>query len=62
MTQWQIAQELRFTTTLKPNELGKGGLYESEITDKKAVMSVAVSRKLRQAKQIIENVGNGRFP
>jgi len=62
LTQWEIAQQLRFTTTLAPNELGQGGQSDSTITDKKAVMSVAVSRKLRLARQIIENVGKGRFP
>lgn len=57
MRLWEIAQSLRFTTTLDPDEVQRG-----EGVSKKAVMSVAVSKKLRQARQIIENVGRGRFP
>ena len=60
LKQWEIAQELRFTTTLKENELGKRG--SAGATDKKAAMSVAVSRKLAQAKRIIDGVGRGQFP
>lgn len=54
---WEIAQAVKFTTTLDDDERARG-----EGVNKKAVMSVAVSRKLRQAREIIENVGKGRFP
>ncbi len=61
MTLWEIAQELKFTTTLSPEELaGKGG--KAVAVNKKAVMSAVVSRKLKQAGKIIEGVGKGIFP
>lgn len=60
LKQWEIAQELGFTVTLKPNELGKRGVAGAP--EKKATMSVAVARKLAHARRIIAGVGSGKFP
>lgn len=57
---WQIAQRLKFSSKLESNELNKRGSAGG--TDRKAVMSVAASRKFSQAKRIIEGVGRGVFP
>lgn len=60
MKLWEIAQQLKFTTTLDPDEIGKRG--QRGAVAKKAVMSVAASRKLKLAESIIDGVGKGIFP
>jgi hypothetical protein len=57
---WEIAQRLRFTTTLKPEEIiaKRMGAH----TAIKQSMASATSRKLLQGKKIIEGVGRGMFP
>lgn len=59
---WEIAQELKFTTTLDARELNKRGRASPSAVAKKATMSVAVSRKLKQARTLIDGVGRGVFP
>jgi hypothetical protein len=59
---WEIAQQLRFTSTLKENELGGRGQMAAEAIGKKNTMGVAVSRKLTLAKNVIDGVGKGVFP
>jgi hypothetical protein len=59
---WEIAQQLRFTSSLKDNELGQRGQMASEAIGKKNTMSVAVRRKLDIAESVIDGVGKGVFP
>ena len=59
---WEIAQQLRFTSTLNANEIGKRGQIAAEAIAKKNTMGVAVRRKLVLAKAVIEGVGKGIFP
>jgi hypothetical protein len=59
---WEIAQQLRFTSTLNANEFGLRGQMASEAIGKKNTMGVAVKRKLNIAKSVIEGVGRGVFP
>jgi hypothetical protein len=61
LTLWEIAQELRVTSTLSEKELNSPRGDPSAVA-KKAIMSVTVSRKLKWAKQIIDGVGRGVFP
>jgi hypothetical protein len=59
---WEIAQKRKFTSTLTENELALRGQMAAEATGKKNTMSVAVSRKLKHAKNVIDGVGKGVFP
>ena len=59
---WEIAQQLRFTSTLNSNEFGKRGQMAAEAIGKKNTMGVAVRRKLDIAASVIEGVGKGIFP
>ena len=59
---WEIAQRLRFTDTLNSDELVKAKKQSPTAIAKKNTMSVAVSRKLKQAETIIGNVARGLFP
>jgi hypothetical protein len=59
---WEIAQQLRFTSSLKDSEFGVRGQMASEAIGKKNTMSVAVRRKLDIANSIIDGVGSGVFP
>ena len=61
LTLWQIAQELRITTTLTAEEQ-KGRRGDPTSVAKRAVMAAVVSRKLRKAVKIIESAGKGMFP
>jgi hypothetical protein len=61
MALWEIAQRVGFMKTkLTADEVKFRGTGEA--SDKKLSMSSATSRKLRQAKVLIEGVGKGRFP
>jgi len=62
MKLWEIAQELRFTTTLNADEVGKRGRESAEAIKKRATMGVAVARKLKIAHKMIAAVGRGEFP
>lgn len=58
---WEIAQRVGFMKTkLTPDEMRFRGTGEA--SDKKLSMSSATSRKLKQAKILIDGVGKGRFP
>jgi hypothetical protein len=58
---WAIAQKVGFMKTrLTPEDLRTRGTGEA--SDKRLSMTSATSRKLKQAKSIIEGVGKGRFP
>lgn len=57
---WQIAQQLRITTTLDKNELQM--TKTSGHTNKKQVMTSTVSRMLRKADAIIAGTAIGKFP
>ncbi len=59
---WEIAQQLKLTVTLDAEEIASRGKQTPTAIEKKNTMSVAVSRKLKQAETIIENVGKGLFP
>jgi len=59
---WEIAQELRFTSTLNADELGKRGQMAATAIGKKNTMGVAVRRKLDLAEALIDGVGKGIFP
>ena len=59
---WEIAQQLRFTSTLDEKELGQKGQMASDAIGKKNTMGVAVRRKLDVAENIIDGVGKGIFP
>lgn len=62
MKLWEIAQQLRFTSTLNADEFGKRGQMAAEAIGKKNTMGVAVRRKLDIAEAVIEGVGKGIFP
>lgn len=62
MKLWEIAQQLRFSSTLNPDEFELGGQMASGVIGKKNTMSVAASRKLYIARSIIDGVGRGVFP
>lgn len=53
---WQIAQKLALGTKLTTDDT------PAERVHKKNVLSVAASKKLKQAKNIIDGVGRGIFP
>lgn len=58
---WAIGQKVGFMKTrLTQDEMRMRGTGEA--SDKKRSMTSATSRKLKQAKLIIEGVGKGRFP
>lgn len=58
---WEIAQRLGFMKTkLSTDEMKFRGTGEA--SDKKLSMSSATSRKLKQARILIDGVGKGRFP
>jgi hypothetical protein len=59
---WEIAQQLRFTSTLNETELAQRGRMASEANGKKNTMNVAVRRKLDLAEAVIDGVGKGLFP
>ena len=59
MPLWQIAQEVGVSTRLTAEELRTN---DAAAKDKKLSMTAGVSRKLKQAKRLIENVGRGKFP
>jgi hypothetical protein len=62
MKLWEIAQQLRFTSTLNANEIGQTGQMASTAIGKKNTMGVAVRRKLDIAESVIDGVGKGIFP
>jgi hypothetical protein len=63
LKEWELAQKLRLGTTLNKDELEGGrGRDNPTAVEKKKNLSVAVSKKLRDAKSIIEGVGHGVFP
>ena len=56
-------QQLSLTTKLTQAELSAGrGKADFGAVEKKNVLSVATSKKLKLAKKIIEGVGKGIFP
>ena len=59
MPLWHIAQEVGVSARLTADEIRENG---ATAKDKKLSMTSGVSRKLRQAEAIIENVAKGRFP
>ena len=59
MPLWQIAQEVGVSTRLTAEELRTN---DAAAKDKKLSMTAGVSRKLKQAQRLIENVGRGKFP
>jgi hypothetical protein len=63
LKEWELAQKLRLGTTLNKDELEGGrGRANPTAVEKKQNLSVAVSKKLRDAKSIIKGVGRGVFP
>jgi hypothetical protein len=63
LKEWELAQKLRLGTTLNKDELeGERGRANPTAVEKKKNLSVAVSKKLRDAKSIIKGVGRGKFP
>jgi len=63
MPQWKIGQIFRLGNTLNDDELKGGRGRDNPVAvAKKNVSSVAVSKKLTEAKSIVEGVGHGVFP
>jgi len=63
LTLWEIGQQLALTTKLKPEELlAARGRGSGTAVNKKNVLAVAASKKLKLAMRIIEGVGKGIFP
>ena len=60
MTLWQIGHELKLGTVLTAQELAAGNQRQNR--DKKNRLAAAASRKLKQAKKVIDGVGRGKFP
>jgi hypothetical protein len=60
MPLWRIGHELKLGTTLTAQELASDGRKQN--IDKKNRLAAAASRKLKQAKLVIEGVGKGQFP
>lgn len=60
MPLWRIGHELRLGTVLTAQELAAEGRKQN--IDKKNRLAAAASRKLKQAKMVIEGVGKGYFP
>ena len=60
---WQIGQRLRLGDTLTRDELNfKRGKTTPTIKSKQNQLAVAASKKLQQARSIIDGVGHGIFP
>ena len=55
---WELAVQLR----LMPNQHPKEGQSKGEVTDRKAILSVAYSKLLKKAGRWIEGAGKGQFP
>lgn len=63
LKEWELGQRFRLGTVLTKDELEGGrGRNDSTAVDKRRNLSVAVSKKLRDAKSIIQGVGRGVFP
>jgi hypothetical protein len=60
MPLWRIGHELKLGTILTAQELAAEGRKQN--TDKKNRLASAASRKLNQAKKVIDGVGRGKFP
>jgi hypothetical protein len=60
---WQIGQKLKLGDTLTEAELAAPrGRAGADAVNKKNVLAVATSRKLKMAEHIIDGVGRGKFP
>ena len=63
MRLWEIGQRFRLGAALTEAELEGGrGRENYGAVEKKNVSAVAASKKLKDAKSIIEGVGRGVFP
>jgi hypothetical protein len=63
LTLWEIGQKLSLTTKLTQAEISAGrGRADPAAVEKKSVLAVAASKKLKLAKQLIDGVGRGVFP
>jgi hypothetical protein len=63
LTLWEIGQQLSLTTKLTQAELSAGrGKANYEAVEKKNVLAVTTSKKLKSARKLIEGVGRGVFP
>lgn len=59
---WEVAQRFDFITNLTKEEMEGRGRTAAVAIGKKNTMSVAVSRKLKLARRVIDGVGKGVFP
>ena len=63
MPLWEIGQRFRLGKALTEDQLKSGrGRDNSVAVAKKNVLSVAASKRLKEAKSIIKGVGHGVFP
>jgi hypothetical protein len=63
LRQWELGQRFRLGDELTKDELESGrGSENHGAVAKKNVSAVAASKKLRDAKSIIDSVGRGKFP
>jgi hypothetical protein len=63
MPLWQIGQRFDLGDALTKDELESGRGRENYVAvAKKNVSAVAASKKLRDAKSIIDGAGRGKFP